>query len=330
MSRIIIPRDDVRIFETASCVGNEEFKGPLGDKFDFHDESDKFGEKTWEMAEGGLAKTALNLALAKAKLSPEKIDVLFAGDLQNQCVASSCGLAEFAIPYVGLYGACSTLGEGLISAASMLSCGEYDTAAVVTTSHNCASERQFRLPIEYGGQRTPTAQWTATAGGAFLLTKQRGYAKISAFMLGTLIDAGISDPNNMGAAMAPAAADSIRKYFASSEEKPSDFDVILTGDLAKEGSEILENLLSAGGLRVSNHMDCGKMLYDYEKQDVHSGGSGCGCSAAVFSAHFLPLLKEKKINKMLLIPTGAMMSPSSVQQGNNIIGLAPIIRIEAI
>ncbi len=318
------------IFETASAVGCEEHKGPLGDKFDFHDETDKFGAKTWEMAEGELGRTALALALSKAKLAPEEIDMLFAGDLQNQCVASSGGLYSFKIPYVGLYGACSTLGEGLMSASLALSaCRSLRRVAAVTTSHNCAAERQFRLPIEYGGQRPPTAQWTATAGGAFLLGRE-GFAKIDTVMPGTIIDGGVADANNMGAAMAPAAADTIVKYFKESGETPEDFDAIITGDLAKEGSVLLGKILEKSDIRLKNHYDCGMMIYDYERQDVHSGGSGCGCSASVFSAHFLPLIKEGKMRRVLMIPTGALMSTGSIQQGNNILGIAPLVCVEGV
>lgn len=327
---IIKLKNPAYIFESASAVGCEEHKGPLGDKFDFHDEKDKFGAKTWEMAEGELGRTALALALSKAKLRPEDIDVLFAGDLQNQCVASSGGLYSFKIPYVGLYGACSTLGEGLMSASLALSASEsLSRVAAVTTSHNCAAERQFRLPIEYGGQRPPCAQWTATAGGAFLLGRD-GYAKIERVMPGTIIDGGIADANNMGAAMAPAAADTIVKYFRESGEHPDDFDAIITGDLAKEGSYLLETILEKNNIVLKNHYDCGMMIYDYKKQDVHSGGSGCGCSASVFSAHFLPLLRSGEFKRVLLIPTGALMSTGSIQQGNNILGIAPLICVEGV
>lgn len=330
MQKILKFRNPVCIFETASCVGAEEYRGPLGEKFDFHDDSDKFGAKTWEMAEMELGRASLALAFSKAKMSEKDFDVLFAGDLQNQCVASSGGLSSFGIPFVGLYGACSTLGEGLTCAALALNASEdVQRIAVVTTSHNCAAERQFRLPIEYGGQRPQTAQWTATAGGAFLLARE-GFAGITEVMVGKITDGVISDANNMGAAMAPAAAQTISSYFALTKEKPSDFDAIVTGDLAREGSEILYDLLSEKSITLSNHYDCGKMLYDYEKQDVHSGGSGCGCSAAVFSAHFLPEIKAKRIKKMLLVPTGALMSPSSVLQGNSILGIAPLVRIEAV
>ena len=330
MQKILKIKSPICIFASASCVGHEERLGPLGDSFDFHDDSDKFGAKTWELAEGELGRCALAFALKKAKLSPDKIDLLFAGDLQNQCVASSGGLSSFGIPYIGLYGACSTLGEGLMSATLAMSAAEeLERVAVVTTSHNCAAERQFRLPIEYGGQRPPTAQWTATAGGAFLLGRE-GVVRIAELMPGTIIDGGISDANNMGAAMAPAAAHTISEYFGKSKEKPSDFDAIITGDLAKEGSEILTHLLSQSSITLSNHYDCGMMIYDYEKQDVHSGGSGCGCSASVFSAYFLPKLISGEMKKILLIPTGALMSTSSIQQGGTILGIAPLVRIERI
>ncbi|MDY3845282.1 MAG: stage V sporulation protein AD [Eubacteriales bacterium] len=328
MQKILKVKEPVCIFASASCVGHEEHLGPLGDCFDFYDDKDKFGAKTWELAEGELGRTALAFALKKAKLSPDKIDLLFAGDLQNQCVASSGGLSSFGIPYIGLYGACSTLGEGLICATlTMCAAHELERVAVVTTSHNCAAERQFRLPIEYGGQRPPTAQWTATAGGAFLISRNGG-VKITELMPGVIVDGGISDANNMGAAMAPAAARTISDYFSQSTEKPSDFDAIITGDLAKEGSEILTHLLSQKSITLNNHRDCGMMIYDYEKQDVHSGGSGCGCSASVLAAYFLPRLVSGEMKKILLVPTGALMSTSSIQQGGTILGIAPLVRIE--
>lgn len=331
MQRIINLAKPSYIFAAASAVGHEEHRGPLGGNFDFHDETDKFGAQTWEMAEGELGRTALALALAKANLNPKEIDVLYAGDLQNQCVASSGGLYSFGIPYVGLYGACSTVGEALMCCAMTLASGtSVRRAAAVTTSHNCAAERQFRLPLEYGGQRPPTAQWTATAGGAFLLSCDGGYACIDKVMPGVIIDGGISDANNMGAAMAPAAAHSILAYFSESGETPDDYDYIITGDLAREGSEILKNLLIHEGVTLDNHTDCGMLMYDYENQDVHSGGSGCGCSASILAAHFLPMLERGEIHRILLVPTGALMSTSSIQQGNTILGIAPVVRISSV
>ena len=327
MKRILHFARPPRILSAASAVGGEEFNGPLGREFDFHDDSDRFGADTWEHAEAALSGTVFSLLLNRAKISHTDVGILFAGDLENQCVASSEGLAPFGIPYVGLYGACSTCGEALMAAATALAHKNAPSlAAAVTTSHFCAAERQFRTPIEYGGQRPPTAQWTATAGGAFLLSKDKGQVEIPSVMAGRLVDSGIRDASNMGAAMAPAACDSLLAYFFESNTTPYDYDAIITGDLAKEGSAILYELLKKEGVSIENrHFDCGKLLYDYGKQDVHAGASGCGCSAAVLAAHFYPKLKTGELKKVLFLATGAMMSPSSLLQGGNIFGIAPVV-----
>ncbi len=319
-----------RIISRASCVGYDEFRGPLGALFDFHDETDRFGAKTWEKAEGELGRIALTLALNRAGLPHTALDLLFAGDLQNQCVASSGGLSSFFIPYVGLYGACSTFAEGLMCAALALSgAPTLNRVGVVTTSHNCAAERQFRLPLEYGGQRPPTAQWTATAGGCVLLERGESGICFPPVMPGRMVDGGIRDAANMGAAMAPAAADTLLRYFEESGEDPTAYDAIVTGDLGREGSAILADLLTAKGLDLGGrHRDCGSMLYDPSYQDVHAGGSGCGCSAAVMTAHFIPQLERGEAKRILFMATGALMSPSSIQQGGSIIGIAPAVCLE--
>ncbi|MBE6695645.1 MAG: stage V sporulation protein AD [Ruminococcaceae bacterium] len=341
MQKIIDLGKRVRLLEAASAVGHEEFFGPLGDLFDYHDESDKFGAKTWELSEGELDRITLNLLLKKAGLKPCDIDILFAGDLQNQCVASSQGLSSFGIPYIGLYGACSTSAEGLLCASMFLNSSKsLKRCASITSSHNCAAERQFRTPIEYGGQRTPTAQWTATAAGAFILERSdtEGTEKdtkslkrniyVREVMAGKIVDSGVSDAANMGAAMAPAAADTIESYFKKSESSPSDFDFIITGDLGKEGGEILRELLLSIGIDIrKNHSDCGVMMYDFKRQDVHSGASGCGCSASVLASYFIPRLKKGEIKNILFMATGALMSPSSIQQGGSIAGIAPLIHL---
>lgn len=318
----------------ASVAGHEESRGPLGALFDFHDETDRFGQNTWEKAEGEIGRCALNLALKKGRISPDEVDILFAGDLQNQCVASSGGLYSFGIPYLGLYGACSTCTEGLFSLATFLSgCEEYRIGGVVTTSHNCAAERQFRLPLEYGGQRPPTAQWTATAGGAFLLSsdaKEKGGVRILGGMAGKIIDGQISDASNMGAAMAPAAADTLLSFFSSGAYTPRDFDAVVTGDLGKFGTRLLYELTSEQGLSLEGiHIDCGNLLYDDNAQDVHCGGSGCGCSASVLASFFLPRLARGEMKNLLFLSTGALMSPSSIQQGEHIFGIAPLLHLSS-
>ncbi len=311
----------------ASAVGREEGRGPYGDRFDFHDDSNLFGADTWEKAEGEMQGAALTLAQKKiAREDP--IDFLFSGDLQNQCMASAHGLLPFGIPHFGLYGACSTLTEGLVLASLVLDGGKAERCAVVTSSHTAAAERQFRLPLEYGGQRPPAAQWTATAAGAFLLSSQRHPVKISAVMAGRMFDGGVRDSSNMGAAMAPAAADSILTFLKESCLSPEELDWIVTGDLGTVGSALLQRLLAEEGLFLSNHRDCGCMLYDLASQDAHAGASGCGCSAAMLSACFLPMLERGEAKRILFLSTGAIMSPSSVAQGENIFGIAPAVLLE--
>lgn len=330
---VIIFKTPPRIVASASAVGGEEANGPLGKQFDFHDATDRFGGDTWEHAEANLAGTVFSLLLNKAKLDHRQVDMVFAGDLQNQCVASSEGLMGFGIPYVGLYGACSTCGEALLSASLALSVPEgIHHAVALTTSHYCAAERQYRTPLEYGAQRPPTAQWTATAGGGFLLTNERrGKVEIEAVMPGRIVDSGIRDANNMGAAMAPAVVDSLHRYFEARDERPSDYDAIITGDLAKEGSSILKKMLNEEGVSIdTKHFDCGKLLYDYEEQDVHAGASGCGCSAAVLSAHFMRKLEAGELRRVLFVATGALMSPTSLLQGGNIAGVAPVVCLHSV
>ena len=330
MSEPILLPHPVRIAARASAVGGDEYRGPLGSLFDFHDESDRFGVDTWEKAEGELGRTVCNLLLARAGLSHRDVDLLFAGDLQNQCMASVCGLSGFGIPYFGLYGACSTFVEGILLASLALTAtGNIRRVAVITTSHNCAAERQFRLPLEYGGQRPPTAQWTATAGGALLLDRGEGGVGVTALLAGRMVDSGLTDASNMGAAMAPAAADTLLRYFDATREDPAGYDAIVTGDLGSEGSGILSELLAARGLSLgARHIDCGMLLYDRTRQDAHAGASGCGCSAAVTAAHILPMMERGEMRRVLLMATGALMSPSGIQQGCPIVGIAPLARLE--
>lgn len=337
MRSIIRLETPVSIYAHASAVGRAEADGPLGALFDFHDPTDRFGADTWEKGEESLSRAVLNLALSRAGQSQDEIDLLFSGDLQNQCVASSAGCGSMGIPYCGLYGACSTSCEGLLLASLALSASrETRRVAVVTTSHNAAAERQFRLPLEYGGQRTPTAQWTATAGGAFLLARANEPTlgpvapRITAALVGRALDSGVKDGANMGAAMAPAAADTILRFFSLSGERPSDYDRIVTGDLGAEGSALLVELLRENGLDLAGrHRDCGVLLFDPLKADVHAGGSGCGCSASVLSALFLPALERGELRRILFLATGALMSPSNLLQGGSILGIAPLVVLEA-
>ena len=313
----------------ATVVGGKEYEGPLGGFFHMHDPTDAFGQDTWEKAESEMQRRALALALNKSGLRAEELGAIFAGDLLNQCVGSAYGLLEYDVPYFGLYGACSTSAESLMLAAMMTSGGFANVAAAVTSSHNCSAERQFRTPTEYGGQRTPTAQWTVTGAAAFLVGRQ-GRVKIKEAMAGLAVDSGISDASNMGAAMAPAVISTLKRYFDESGRQPEDFDMILTGDLGEEGSGILRDLLRAEGVDISSvHEDCGLMIYDREAQDVHSGGSGCGCAATVLGAYILPKLVSGELSRVLFVATGAMMSPASLQQGLSIPGIAHLLHLEA-
>lgn len=329
MQNRILKFERAAIASGASVVGKWEYEGPLGEYFDLHDSSDKFGMKTWELAESEMQRLAFNTALAKLSKSERSVEALFAGDLLNQCVSSSYGLLDFDIPYFGLYGACSTAVEGIMLASATVSAGYFNTAAAVTSSHYCAAERQYRSPVEYGAQRSPTAQWTVTGAGAFMICPE-GRVRVCEAMPGIVVEKGISDASNMGAAMAPAALDTLLRYFQCSGRSPSDFDLIATGDLGYEGGEILCELLLAEGLNIrEQYRDCGTMIYDREKQDKHAGGSGCGCSAVVLAARLLPMLERGELKDILLIGTGAMMSPSSIQQGQAIPAVAHLIHISS-
>lgn len=323
------------ILTAATVVGGKEHAGPLGEHFDYFNDGDRFGQDTWEKAESEMQRMALAAALDKGHLVQEQVDMLFAGDLLNQCVGSSYGLLSYDIPYFGLYGACSTSAEGLMLAASMVSGGHAKVAAAVTSSHNAAAERQFRTPLEYGGQRPPTGQWTVTGSGAFILcnaelAQGREMARVTAAMPGIVVDMGICDANHMGAAMAPSVVSTLLRYFRASGTTPVDYDLIVTGDLGWEGSRILCDLMMAEGRDISaRHNDCGKMIFSRNTQDTHSGGSGCGCAAVVLGGYLLPMLQERKLNRILFIATGAMMSPDSVKQGQSIPGVAHLLCLES-
>lgn len=316
----------VSILSFAAAVGKREGEGPLRNYFDYIDTDDRFGMQTWEQAESECARLALSLAMQKMPLAPSDIDYLLAGDLENQCVASTYGHLSFEIPYIGIYGACSNLTEGMALAAMLLSGGHAHRIAVCTSSHNCAAERQFRSPIEYGGQRTPTAQWTVTGAGGYILG-EGGKAAITDCLIGTVIDAGISDLTDMGAAMAPAAADTMVRYFKEAGTRADDYDLIITGDLGEHGSLLFKTLCETHGYPVPNHADCGKLMYA-EEQDAHAGASGCGCIATVFGGKFLPLLESGTLKNVLLMATGALMSKDSVTQGLSIPSIAHLVHIE--
>lgn len=330
-----IIRLDASILSAASVVGYLERQGPIGQCFDFYDDKknggDRFGQDTFERAESEMQRIALNCALGKCGLREERLGAIFAGDLLNQCTSSAYGLLDFDVPYFGLYGACSTAAEGLLLAGTMVTHGVYETCAAVASSHNCTAERQYRTPLEYGGQRTPTAQWTVTGAGAFVVgASDEEHPRLVAGLPGVAVEMGITDTNNMGAAMAPATADTLMRYFRASRTVPEDYDVIATGDLGYEGGSILQELLGAEGIELgTRYQDCGQIIFTRQTQDTHAGGSGCGCSAVVMGSYFLPKLLHGEIRRMLFLGTGAMMSPSSIQQGLAIPGIAHLLAIEA-
>lgn len=330
MGRLIKLENPPRINGYASVVGKREHEGPLSADFDVHDKSEKFGMDTWEKAESEMQRMALNLALSKAKLSPDALGAIFAGDLQNQCVGSVYASENFHTPYFGLYGACSTFAESIMLSALFVSAGYFDICGAVTSSHFCAAERQYRFPLEYGGQRAPTAQRTVTGAGAMVIGGGNTGVKITEVMPGRVVDKGINDVNNMGAAMAPAAIDTIESYLNESGKSPTEFDLILTGDLGAEGHSITLEYLQKRGLDIAAvYSDCGLMIFNRKTQDMHSGGSGCGCSASVVCGNIMKRFEKGTLHDILYIATGALMSPSSLQQGLSIPGIAHLVRLEA-
>lgn len=313
----------------AAVGGKREAQGPLGADFDKTFGDTSLGMDTWEQAEAQLQKEAVALALARAGLVPEDLDLIFAGDLLNQCISSTFGVMGYQVPFLGQYGACSTMAQALLLAALAVESGAARQAAAVTSSHFCSAERQFRLPLEYGGQRSPTAQWTATAAGCAVVGPD-GRVKVRGGLVGKIVDLGVKDPANMGAAMAPAAADSIARYLRDTGTAPGDYDGIFTGDLGAVGTALLYQLLAEEGVHLQRvHDDCGLLLYDRQRQDVHAGGSGCGCSAAVLCGHLLKRMEQGELGDILFCATGALMSPTSQQQGQSILGVCHVVHLTA-
>lgn len=310
----------------ASVVGKKEGDGPLGAYFDEIIEDSHFGKQTWEQAESRFQLEAVSLAVKKSGLISDDIDVICSGDLTNQCIGSSYGLRELEIPFLCLYGACSTMAEGIIISSVLAESGCAKRTAAVTSSHFSTAERQFRSPLSYGGQRTPTAQWTCTASGCVIISSEKSSIRIVGGCIGKIADMGINDITNMGSAMAPAAAETINRYLKATNTSPNDYDRIITGDLGDVGSALLKEIMQKQGTDISKqHCDCGSMIFDNEKQDTHSGGSGCGCSAAVLCGYILPKLKSGEFSNILFIATGALMSPVSLQQGESIPSVAHLV-----
>ena len=324
------PGQPVYIAAWASVAGKKEAEGPLGLGFDIKSMDTKFGEKPWEQAEKKMQQLALEKLLYKSKLQKEDLELVFSGDLLNQCIGSSFTLRNTGIPHLGLYGACSTMAQSLLLAAMTVGGGYADRVAAMTSSHFAGSERQYRFPLGYGGQRTPTAQWTVTGSGAALVTTEPGPIAIESATIGTVRDLGITDANNMGAAMAPAAFDTIRTHLDDTKTTPKDYDLIVTGDLGTVGLEALVQLFREAGIQAGGKLtDCGNLIFDPETQDVHAGGSGCGCSAIVLCSELLNKLQSGKLKKILFCGTGALLSPTSTPQKLPIPGVCHAVCIES-
>ena len=317
------------ILETASIVGPKEAEGPLAKYFDKTLEDEFWGEETWEKAESKIVKETSVLTINKANLSNEQIDYCFSGDLLNQCISSSFGLRDSSIPLFGIFGACSTFVEGLSLGAVFAEISGANNILALASSHFCSAEKQFRFPLELGNQRTPTAQWTVTGSGAAIISKNGTGPFITSITTGKIVDMGIKDVNNMGAAMAPAALDTLLAHFKDTGRNPSYYDGIFSGDLGYVGKDILGDLALKNGYNINSiYNDCGVLIFDKEKQDTHSGGSGCACIATVFSGYLFNQLKAKKYKKILLIATGALTNSTTSQQGESIPGIAHAISIE--
>ena len=318
------------VLSSASVVGKKEGEGPLKDYFDKIHEDPALGEENWETAESAMQKEALELAVQKAGLQNSQLRLIFSGDLQAQSVASSFGLQGFERPVYQLYGACSTMGEALGLAAMSVSGGYADNTAAVTSSHFGTAEKEFRFPLEYGNQRPLSATWTVTGSGACVLGKEGGKVVVTGITSGKIVDYGFKDSLNMGACMAPAACDTIYQNLQDFGRKPGDYDRIITGDLGQVGQKILFDLLKEKNVDISSqYMDCGLLIFDNEKQDTHSGGSGCGCSATVFSSYILPKLEDGTWKRVLFLPTGALLSKVSFNEGRTIPGVAQAVVVES-
>lgn len=318
-----------KIIATYSIVGPKEGEGPLSEYFDQVLDDDTLGKDSFEKAESQMMFSAITETLKKAKLKETDIDYLFSGDLLNQIISSSFAAREFSIPFFGLYGACSTMSESLSLASIIMDGGFAKHVIATTSSHFSSAERQFRFPLEYGSQRPQTSQWTVTGSGALILGYEGNYPEVTYVTTGKVKDFGQKDANNMGAAMAPAAVDTIVNHFKDTGRKPSDYDIIATGDLGRIGRELADKLIKEFGYDIrEQHIDCGEIIFDNKRQNTEAGGSGCGCSAVVFTGYLYKKLMKKEIRKMLLVSTGALMSTTSSLQGETIPGIAHAVAIE--
>lgn len=319
----------ITITSAASIVGPKEAGGPMAKYFDKCLEDEFWQEKTWEKAESKIIKETVNMSIVKSGISADNIDYCFAGDLLNQCISSSFGLRELNIPFYGIFGACSTFGEGIQLGSVFIDGGGAENVICAASSHFCSAEKQFRFPLELGNQRPPSSQWTVTGAGSVVLSKTGKGPYITTITTGKIVDMGIKDANNMGAAMAPAALDTLITHFKDTGRSPNYYDGIFTGDLGYIGKEILiENALLKGYNIKNNYNDCGVLMFDKVSQDTHSGGSGCACAATIFSGYLYNQLQQKKMKKILLIPTGALTNATTNQQGESIPGIAHAVSIE--
>lgn len=322
------PGQPVYITHWATVAGKRESEGPLAHTFDLTSRDTFFGQNTWELAEKQMQQLALNTLTQKAGIGKPELDMVFSGDLLNQCIGSSMSLRNARIPHLGLYGACSTMAESLLLAALTVGGSYADRVVAMTSSHFAASERQYRFPLNYGGQRPPTSQWTVTGSGAALVCSDGPGPEIQSCTVGTVVDYGIKDANNMGAAMAPAAFATIRAVFEDLHTGPESFDRIVTGDLGELGQELLLQLARDEGIQLGGKLiDCGTMIFDNTCQDVHAGGSGCGCSALVLCGELLNKLQSGRLKRILFCGTGALLSPTSTQQGQSIPGICHAVSI---
>ena len=303
----------------ASVVGKKEGEGPLKNSFDMVEPDTTFGESRWEMAESRMQNICLLKAMEKGGISSNQLEYVFAGDLLNQCIGSAFALSSFNVPYIGIYGACSNMAEGLMLGAMLIDGGFAKITAAITSSHFCSAERQYRFPLEYGGERTPSSQWTVTGSGCVILSENSGGPYITHATAGKITDKGIADASNMGAAMAPAAYETITAFFGDTGTRPDDFDAVITGDLGHIGRSILNDFFESEGIKLREKLkDCGVMIFNAEEQRVGAGGSGCGCSAAVLAGHIIGRMKSGRWNRVLFCGTGALLSQISSQQGSSI------------
>lgn len=318
-----------KIIATYSIVGPKEGEGPLGEYFHEVIEDDTLGKESFEKAESELFYQAVVKAIESAKLKEENINYLCAGDLLNQITSSCFAARKLKIPFFGLYGACSTMTESLSIASMLMDGGFADYIVAATVSHFSSAERQFRFPLEYGSVSKPLSQRTVTGSGAMVLAKEGNFPEVTYVTTGVVKDYGLKDSNNMGAAMAPAAADTIVKHLQDTGRDDKFYDVIVTGDLGQVGKEVAAQLIQKQGYDIrESYYDCGDLIFDDERQGTNSGGSGCGCAASVSSSYFYGKLMKGDIKNMLLVATGALMSPTSTQQGESIPGIAHAVAIE--